>query len=100
MAAFGARVRVKDLDRATKKSLSWSAPATRITTTTSILTSSPIGQGLLGKKRGDVVEIQVPMGKLRFEVLDITLSVTNGEVRAKPTGCNPWASAAESRMMM
>ena len=34
-----------------------------------ILTSSPIGQGLIGKKRGDVVEIKVPMGKLRFEIL-------------------------------
>ena len=38
-----------------------------------ILTSSPIGQGLIGKKRGDVAEIKVPMGKLRFEVLDISL---------------------------
>ena len=37
-----------------------------------ILTTSPIGQGLLGKKRGEVAEIQVPMGKLRFEILDIS----------------------------
>ena len=38
-----------------------------------ILTSSPIGQGLLGKKRGDVAEVQAPMGKLRFEIVDISL---------------------------
>ena len=37
-----------------------------------ILTSSPIGQGLLGKKIGDIVEIQVPLGTVRFEILEIT----------------------------
>ncbi len=37
-----------------------------------ILTNSPIGQGLLGKKKGEKVEIQVPMGKLRFEILEIS----------------------------
>lgn len=33
---------------------------------------SPIGQGLLGKKVGDVVEVTVPAGKLKFEILDIS----------------------------
>lgn len=34
---------------------------------------SPIGKGLLGKKVGEKAEIQVPSGKIRFEVLDIGL---------------------------
>ncbi|MFL5342641.1 MAG: GreA/GreB family elongation factor, partial [Gemmataceae bacterium] len=38
-----------------------------------ILTSSPIGQGLLGKKKGDTAEIQVPRGTLRFKILDISM---------------------------
>ena len=33
---------------------------------------SPIGKGLLGKERGDVAEIEVPNGVLKFEVLDIS----------------------------
>ena len=33
---------------------------------------SPIGKGLLGKKKGDVTEIVIPAGKLELEVLDIT----------------------------
>jgi transcription elongation factor GreA len=33
---------------------------------------SPIGQGLLGKKIGDVVEVTVPAGKMRLEVKDIS----------------------------
>lgn len=35
--------------------------------------STPIAQGLLGKKKGDVVEIQVPSGLMSFEVIDISI---------------------------
>ena len=34
--------------------------------------NSPIGQGLLGKKVGEVAEITVPAGKMFFEILEIT----------------------------
>ena len=37
-----------------------------------ISVSSPIGKGLLGKKIGDVAEIEVPRGVMSFEVLEIT----------------------------
>ncbi len=37
-----------------------------------ISVSSPIAKGLLGKKVGEVVEIQVPVGKMSFEVVDIS----------------------------
>lgn len=35
--------------------------------------TTPIGKALIGKKRGDVVEVQVPSGLLKFEVLDISI---------------------------
>ena len=37
-----------------------------------ISTQSPIGKGLLGKKKGDKVIIKTPAGEMEFEVLDIT----------------------------
>ncbi len=37
-----------------------------------ISVSSPIGKGLLGKSVGDVAEIQVPNGVLKFDILEIT----------------------------
>ena len=37
-----------------------------------ILVTSPIGQGLLGSKVGEKVEIDVPKGKLKFEILSIS----------------------------
>lgn len=35
--------------------------------------ASPIGKGLLGKKVGETSEIQVPAGKVKFEILDISI---------------------------
>ncbi len=34
--------------------------------------SSPIGQGLLGKKLGEIAEISVPSGVIKFEILSIS----------------------------
>ncbi|HCY43022.1 MAG TPA: transcription elongation factor GreA [Prolixibacteraceae bacterium] len=34
---------------------------------------TPIAKGLLGKKVGDIVEIQVPSGKIPFEIIDIAI---------------------------
>lgn len=36
-----------------------------------ISVDSPIGKGLLGKKVGETAEIEVPSGKMEFEVLEI-----------------------------
>lgn len=38
-----------------------------------ISVSSPIGKGLVGKKVGEKAEIQVPSGKVTFEVLNISM---------------------------
>jgi transcription elongation factor GreA len=38
-----------------------------------ISVNTPIAQGLLGKKVGDVVDIKVPRGVMTFEIMDITL---------------------------
>ena len=35
--------------------------------------NSPIGKGLLGKKIGEIAEISVPNGIMKFEILDISL---------------------------
>jgi transcription elongation factor GreA len=36
-----------------------------------ILTSSPMGQALLGRKVGETVEVKAPMGVLKFAILKI-----------------------------
>lgn len=38
-----------------------------------IAVSTPIAQGLMGKKAGDIVEIKVPSGIVKFEILEISI---------------------------
>ena len=38
-----------------------------------IAISTPIARGLLGHKVGDVVEISIPAGKVKFEILEINI---------------------------
>ncbi len=37
-----------------------------------ISVNSPIGEGLLGKKVGDIVDINVPTGTVKFEIIEIS----------------------------
>ena len=38
-----------------------------------ISSSSPVGEGLLGKKVGDKAEVKTPRGVIEFEILEITI---------------------------
>jgi transcription elongation factor GreA len=38
-----------------------------------IAVSSPIAQGLIGKKVGDIVQIKVPSGIIPFEIISISI---------------------------
>ncbi len=35
--------------------------------------TSPIGKGLLGKKKGEIAEVETPRGKMKFEIVDISI---------------------------
>lgn len=37
-----------------------------------ISVTSPIGKGLLGKKTGEIAEIEVPSGTMKFEIVEIS----------------------------
>ena len=72
VVVFGSRVKVKDLDGGDIEIFHLVGPGEEDYSTNKILTQSPIGQGLLSKKIGDVVKISVPMGTIRYEVMAIT----------------------------
>ena len=38
-----------------------------------IAVNSPIAQGLIGKKEGDIVQIKVPSGVISFEIVEISM---------------------------
>jgi transcription elongation factor GreA len=76
--AFGSKVKVLDLDYEEEEEYELVSPGLDKPEENRILTTSPIGQGLLGKKIGEVAEISVPRGTLRYKVLDITFPSLNG----------------------
>ncbi len=69
--AFGATVRVKDLDLDDEECFTLVGAGDEDYDAGKYLIISPIGQGLLGKKVGERVEIPVPSGVLKFEILEI-----------------------------
>jgi transcription elongation factor GreA len=69
--AFGSKVTVRDLDMDEDETFELVGPGQENPDKGRILTSSPIGQGLIGKKKGDTVEIPVPRGTIRFKILEI-----------------------------
>jgi transcription elongation factor GreA len=66
------RVKLKDLKSGEKFEYLLVSPEESDFDANKISVTSPIGKALLGKKPGDSVEITVPVGKLRYEVLDIS----------------------------
>jgi transcription elongation factor GreA len=69
---FGSRVRVMDLDIDEEETYELVGPGQENPDKGRILSTSPIGQGLMGRKKGETVEIQVPRGTIRFKVLEIS----------------------------
>ncbi len=68
---FGAKVTVRDLDMDEEEVFELVGPGSENADKGRILTTSPIGQGLLGKKKGETAEIRVPRGVIRFKVVEI-----------------------------
>ncbi len=69
--AFGATVTVLDMDLEDEEEITLVGAGEEDYDAGRYLITSPIGQGLLGKKVGEVAEIEVPKGKINFKVLDI-----------------------------
>jgi len=70
--AFGSKVKVMDLDMDEEETFELVGPGQENPDKGRILSTSPIGQGLIGLKKGETVEIPVPRGTIRFKVLEIT----------------------------
>lgn len=69
------QVKLKDLNRSREIEYILVSPEESDFKQNKISTTSPVGRALLGKEIGDTVEIKVPAGFLRYQVLDIKLSI-------------------------
>jgi len=69
--AFGATVKVKDLDFDDEEEFTLVGAGEDDPDKGLIQVTSPLAQGLVGAKVGQTVEVEVPAGKLKFEILEI-----------------------------
>jgi transcription elongation factor GreA len=69
--AFGCTVKVKDLAYDDEETFTLVGAGEEDYNSNKILITSPIGQGLLGKKIGEVAEVAAPKGTIKFEVMEI-----------------------------
>jgi len=68
---FGATVKVKDLDFGDTEEFTLVGAGEEDYDLGKILVTSPLAQGLLNRKVGEKVDVEVPSGTNHFEILDI-----------------------------
>lgn len=70
-AIFGATVEVEDVDSGESREFTILGPDEADPAKGSISYLSPVGQALLGKEAGDEVSIEIPRGRVTYEIVDI-----------------------------
>lgn len=71
-ALIHSKVKIKNLTLDKEMSFTLVADAEADITNGKLSVKSPIGNGILGKKVGDIVDIAIPNGKLQLEILEIS----------------------------
>lgn len=71
---FGSKVKVLDLDLDDEEEFILVGPGDEDYDQNKILLTSPIGQGLVGKKVGEMAEISIPKGTLKLKIVEIAMS--------------------------
>ncbi len=69
---FGATVKLEDMDTGEKKTYTLMGPDESEISQGTISVLSPVGQALLGKEEGDEVIVDVPRGKIEYEIISVT----------------------------
>src|SRR5271165_2087726 len=70
---YGSKVRVLDLDLNEEEDFILVGPGEEDYDQNKILLTSPIGQALVGRHIGDVVEVPIPRGMLKLRVVGISV---------------------------
>jgi transcription elongation factor GreA len=70
--AFGAKVKVMDLDTDEKKTFRLVGPDEADVKSGKISISSPVGKALLNKEIGDIVNVKAPAKTMEYKILEIS----------------------------
>ncbi|ATF10715.1 transcription elongation factor GreA [Brevibacillus porteri] len=73
VVSVGSRVKLKDLEFGDVMDYTIVGSAESDPMNNKISNESPVGQALLGKAKGAIVDVNVPAGVIQYEILDINL---------------------------
>ncbi|MBI4753812.1 transcription elongation factor GreA [Candidatus Desantisbacteria bacterium] len=68
---IGVKVTLRDVDKGTEIAYTLVDTVEANFAERKIATTTPIAQGLMGKKVGDIAEIRVPIGIIKYEIISI-----------------------------
>jgi transcription elongation factor GreA len=71
VVSVGTRVRVKDVDHGDVDTYEIVGSAESDPANSRLSNESPVGRALLGRKKGETVEVAVPAGAIRLKIMDI-----------------------------
>jgi transcription elongation factor GreA len=69
VVAIGAHVKVEDLERKARDEFMLVGEGETRTDVDTVSVTSPLGQALIGKKIGDLAEVQAPRGLIRYKIV-------------------------------
>ena len=71
VVSIGSRVKLKDIDANETVEYHIVGSAEANPTEHKLSNESPVGKAIIGRKKGEVVEVSAPRGSLKFEILNI-----------------------------
>ncbi|MBD0291652.1 MAG: transcription elongation factor GreA [Thermoleophilia bacterium] len=72
VVAIGARVRLKDIDANETVEYVIVGSAEANPAESKLSNESPVGKAIIGRKKGEVVEVAAPRGSLKYKILDVS----------------------------
>lgn len=72
LVSVGTTVKLKDLELGDEFEYTIVGSAEANPSEAKISLESPVGKALLGKKVGDIVEVKVPVGMVKYKILELT----------------------------
>lgn len=71
VVGIGSRVRLKDMDANETIEYTIVGSAEANPSENRLSNESPVGKAILGRKKGEIVEVAAPRGSLKFKIMDI-----------------------------
>jgi transcription elongation factor GreA len=71
VVSVGTRVRLEDVDAGETIEYDIVGSAEADPTANKLSNESPVGQAIMGHRKGETVEVAAPRGSLKFKILDI-----------------------------